>query len=101
MQVLAKYGLTFGRPVVPLEKFKKATLVFPSPGASFRSVNLGALARPCETKACTVNDCTVSASSTSKRMTRSENTPAVCADDKATLSESGCEMMTAAFTVLI
>ena len=34
-------------------------------------------------------------------MTRSADTPAACADESATLSESGCVTMTAALTVLI
>lgn len=44
-QEVRNRGLAFGGPVVPLEKFKKATFVFASPWESFLSVkvDLGAL----------------------------------------------------------
>lgn len=46
--------LTLGRPVVPLEVHKKASLVLPSPGESLRSVNVEGWDRPSSTSPCTV-----------------------------------------------
>ena len=80
--------LTFGLPVVPLEKLKNAIFVFPSPGRNFLSTNVG-----CDLNPLLIRSCTFEAETSehgSNTITRSAEIPDCFPAALATSNDSGC-----------
>lgn len=93
-------SLTFGRPVVPLEKLKKASLVLPSPFLSFGSVYVFLAFSPASMSCGTVANFALSfPGAGSRRTIRSEGSFAIFAASSATPRFHGWTTSSLAFVV--
>lgn len=93
-------ALTFGFPVVPLEKLRNASFVRASPGASRRSTKRGGCASPSATSSSTVGwEVREGGESArgAKRTMRSGERPTACAAASATAWLQGCTMRSFVF----